>query len=65
MELSRIVEQLGLKPHPEGVYNSEIYRSESATAVAGLGWRNFSTSIYFFLTEGNFSAFHRIRQDEI
>jgi predicted cupin superfamily sugar epimerase len=27
--------------------------------------RNFATSIYFLLVEGNFSAFHRIKSDEI
>jgi predicted cupin superfamily sugar epimerase len=29
------------------------------------GKRNFSTCIYFLLTSDNFSAFHRIKQDEI
>lgn len=27
--------------------------------------RNYSTSIYFLLASDNFSAFHRIRQDEV
>lgn len=29
------------------------------------GKRNYSTCVYFLLTSENFSAFHRIKQDEI
>ena len=65
-----IIRQLNLKPHPEGGYYSESYRSTGILLPLGAvpalpGERNFSTAIYFLLTRGSFSAFHRIRQDEI
>lgn len=64
-----IIEKLGLQPHPEGGYFKETYRSEGTIPKAGLpseysGDRNYSTSIYFLLTSQNFSAFHKILQDE-
>jgi predicted cupin superfamily sugar epimerase len=65
-----IIEQLGLQKHPEGGYYNETYRSRGKIPKQALGPdfggdRNYSTAIYFLLTSDNFSAFHRIRQDEI
>jgi predicted cupin superfamily sugar epimerase len=67
--LSDIIQRLALKPHPEGGFYKETYRSEGVIGEAVLGTsysgdRNFSTAIYFLLTSSNFSAFHRILQDE-
>lgn len=63
------ITHLGLIPHPEGGYYRETYRSEGVVKQAALpgfkGDRNYSTSIYFLLEEKNFSAFHRIKSDEI
>ena len=64
------VEKLKLKPHPEGGFYREIYRSDEIIPQSALpgrfsGDRSFSTSIYFLLDKDNFSAFHRIKQDEI
>lgn len=69
-KLEQIVKQLDLKPHPEGGYFKETYRSIGFIASQSLdssygGSRNFSTCIYFLLTSDTFSAFHRIKQDEI
>ena len=68
-EITELVDQLDLMPHPEGGFFKEVYRSNqliSQSALAGFsGDRNFCTSIYFLLTSENFSAFHRIKQDEI
>lgn len=68
-EVDQIVEQLGLIPHPEGGFYKETYRSKHLIPVQSLsgfsGDRSFCTSIYFLLTSDNFSAFHRIKQDEI
>lgn len=64
------IQALQLQPHPEGGYYRETYRSpllmdvtlaEKGPAVQ----RNVSTGIYFLLEQGNFSAFHRIRSDEM
>lgn len=65
-----IIKALGLLPHPEGGYFKESYRSEGEIKEDSLstdfkGKRNYSTSIYFLLKSGMFSAFHRIKQDEI
>ena len=52
-DVNRIVEALGLAPHPEGGFYRETYRSSS-------------TAIYFLLPAGEFSALHRLRaSDEI
>jgi uncharacterized protein len=61
---------LKLKPHPEGGWYRETYRAAGSIASVALpdgfdGDRNFSTAIYFLMTEGIFSAFHRIRSDEV
>ena len=65
-----LVEKLELEPHPEGGYFKETYRSSGEIEEGHLppgyeGKRNYSTCIYFLLTSGNFSALHRIRQDEV
>jgi len=65
-----IIKTLDLKPHPEGGYFRETYRSEGEILQKCLnhnftGNRNYSTCIYFLLTSVAFSAFHKIRQDEI
>ena len=67
---NKIIEQLGLQPHPEGGYFKETYRSTGIISKNELGatysgQRNYSTCIYFLLTSDSFSAFHRIKQDEI
>ena len=68
--IENIVKSLDLKPHPEGGYFKETYRSSAKIKPESLdarytGERNYSTCIYFLLTSDNFSAFHRIKQDEI
>ena len=64
------IERLDLRPHPEGGYFRETYRASESIAAAGLperfgGARAFATAIYFLLTRDAFSAFHRIRSDEL
>jgi len=69
-KLQQIIEKLQLEPHPEGGYFRETYRSKGEISPENLGGefnssRNYSTCIYFLLTSDSFSAFHRIKQDEI
>ncbi|NMH86410.1 cupin domain-containing protein [Flavivirga algicola] len=69
-DIKKIVDQLELLPHPEGGYFKEVYRSGGTINEENLGedfsgQRNYATSIYFLLTSESFSAFHRIKQDEI
>ena len=64
------VERLGLERHPEGGFFRQTYRSELMMAEAALpegfiGARPASTAIYFLLEGQNFSAFHRLRSDEM
>lgn len=64
------VKNLQLESHPEGGYFKETYRSEKEIEVSKLnvnaeGKRNLSTGIYFLIDSGNFSAFHRIKSDEM
>jgi hypothetical protein len=68
-EARRWVERLGLARHPEGGWFRETYRSPERVAAAHLpprfgGDRCFSTMIYYLLEGGDFSALHRIHQDE-
>ena len=65
-----LINTLKLARHPEGGYFRETYRSAETIDADHLpsrfvGARSLSTAIYFLLTEYEFSAFHRIRQDEI
>ena len=69
-DIERLVQELNLAPHPEGGFFSETYRSGGAIPQEVLGEqyqgdRNFCTGIYFLLTSDSFSAFHKIKQDEI
>lgn len=47
------ISHLDLKPHPEGGYYKETYRSKD------------STGIYYLLAKGDKSRLHRIKSDEM
>lgn len=63
------VDALQLMPHPEGGWYKETYRSSGVVPRTVLenfeGDRPYSTAIYFLLTDTNYSAFHRIKSDEM
>ena len=64
-----LIEKLQLEKHPEGGYFKETYRSEILLPKSVLpseftSSRNASTCIYFMLTSDEFSAFHKVNQDE-
>ena len=64
------IDKLGLIAHPEGGYYRETYRSGLSIAQEALpsqfnGPRLVSTAIYFLLEGEIFSAFHRLRSDEL
>lgn len=68
--VDQLVSKLELQPHPEGGFYKETYRSEGVIPKIELpkafsGSRNYCTGIFFLLTAGNFSAFHKINQDEM
>ena len=65
-----LIEKLGLKPHPEGGFFAETYRSEetipkNALPTRYFSDRSFSTSIYYLILPQSFSSMHRIDSDEI
>lgn len=64
------IKKLDLTAHPEGGWYRESYRSKEQISKEALperfqSSRNFSTAIYYLLEKGDFSAFHRIKSDEI
>ena len=64
------IEKLGLQAHPEGGNYRQTYRAGLELAQQALppqfaGPRAASTAIYFLLQRDEFSAFHRLRSDEL
>jgi hypothetical protein len=57
-EADWLIEQLGLKPHPEGGYFRETFRDRN------VGRAN-STAIYFLLKAGEVSRWHRVDAAEV
>ncbi|MCI3205923.1 MULTISPECIES: cupin domain-containing protein [Pandoraea] len=65
-----LVTSLELLPHPEGGHYRETYRAGDTISAQALpngfsGPRSISTAILYLLEAGDFSAFHRIRSDEV
>lgn len=56
----KIIEALGLEPHPEGGFFRETYRHERA-----VGDRSLCTAIYYLVTAESPSRMHRVASDEI
>lgn len=64
-DVARLVEQLNLKPHPEGGFYTESYRAaDTVTRTIDGVQRASSTAIYYLLESGAWSAWHRIASDE-
>ena len=63
------IDRLRLEPHPEGGWYRQTYRAPLILPQAALpgytGDRAASTAIYFLLAGDQFSAFHRLRSDEV
>ena len=66
MNADQLIEHYKMEKHPEGGAFLETYRSSEKTHLNGFkGERNLSTGIYFLLKQGEFSAFHKIKSDEM
>ena len=59
-----LVDQLGLRPHPEGGWFTETWRA-CASLDTGRGPRATASAIYYLLEPGQVSAWHRVRSDEL
>jgi predicted cupin superfamily sugar epimerase len=60
MTADKVINALGLKPHPEGGYYAETHR-----IAAPNGGRSPGTAIYYLLGRGDRSHWHRIDATEI
>ncbi|MFL9961554.1 cupin domain-containing protein [Paraburkholderia sediminicola] len=62
-----LIRRFNLKPHPEGGFFSETYRSAQRVVRDDGSAQNLSasTAIYYLLCDGAHSAWHRIRSDEV
>ena len=58
---AEMIARLELKPHPEGGHYRETFRDTSADASG----RSCSTAIYFLLTRGERSHWHRVDAVEV
>ena len=58
-EADRLIEMLGLQPHPEGGHYRESFRDGAS------GARPYSTAILFLLKAGEASRWHRVDAAEV
>lgn len=56
-EARRIIDRLGLQPHPEGGWYVETFRDTASDATG----RSLSTAILYLLDVGETSEWHRVR----
>ena len=64
-DTKQIINRLDLSPHPEGGYFSETYKSDQQVSLSKGEQRSAGTAIYFLLSEGELSNWHRVRWDEL
>jgi len=69
-QIEALINHYNLLPHPEGGFYRQTYAAAEQISKEALperfeGSRSFSTAIYFLLPTGSFSAFHRIKSDEV
>ena len=66
MNFNKIITKYSLQKHPEGGYFCETYRSKSSLLSPINGKERASvTDIYYMLTQGETSRFHKVIHDEI
>jgi predicted cupin superfamily sugar epimerase len=64
LDRAAVIDALALRPHPEGGYYRELFRSE--TRVTGTGQeRSAVTTIYYLLGEHEASKWHVVQADEL
>ena len=62
----QIIKRLKLKKHLEGGYFKQTYTADTMVYIEGYDKpRYISTAIYYMLVGDQFSAFHRIKSDEL
>ncbi|MDW3687484.1 cupin domain-containing protein [Cupriavidus sp. CV2] len=64
----QLIHRFALRPHPEGGYYRETHRDAARVSREGAGnlaMHAASTAIYYLLCDNAYSAWHRIRSDEV
>ncbi len=63
---AELIKLLKLEPHPEGGFYREVYRSSDRVQLSdGREERPALTTIYFLLTDGDYSCLHHVKSDEV
>jgi predicted cupin superfamily sugar epimerase len=63
---ARLIHELDLRPHPEGGYYREVFRScREVQPLDARPARSALTTIYFLLVEGQVNRWHRVASDEV
>ena len=65
MDADDVVRRLGLRPHPEGGFYRETYRSGLTLDLPDGRRRAASTAIHYLLPAGTWSTWHRVASDEV
>ena len=60
-----MIRRLALRPHPEGGFYGETFRSPLLLTLPEGRVRCASTAIHYLLPPGAWSAWHRVRSDEV
>lgn len=63
---AELISTLDLRPHPEGGYYREVFRSRAHVSPSDArGRRSAMTTIYYLLAAASFSRWHEVASDEV
>ena len=63
---AELIERLALRPHPEGGFYRELFRSRQPVSPRDeRGARTALTAIFYLLDAGSYSRWHQVSSDEV
>ena len=65
LNADEVIRRLSLRAHPEGGFYAETFRSPLLLTLPDGRVRRASTAIHYLLPPGAWSAWHRVRSDEV
>jgi predicted cupin superfamily sugar epimerase len=65
LNADEVIRRLSLRAHPEGGFYAETFRSPLLLSLPDGRVRRASTAIHYLLPPGAWSAWHRVRSDEV
>ncbi len=65
LNAEEVIRRMGLSPHPEGGFYRETFRSPVQVRLPDGRVRAASTAIFYLLGADSYSAWHRVRSDEV